>query len=798
MSADLILAAAGSAAGVASVGFAFWQVMLARTQNRNLSQLKTVIRFSSQPPPFGRLPQVRGRDALLSSMTEHIKIDRRVQVISGMGGVGKTTIALKLCQILAEGGRRKRRRTWWIPASDRTSLTSGMLGIARELDAPASDLVLMEQGNPVAIDKFWELLEKVTFEWILVLDNADIVTLLSKDDIDSRVSDGTGWIRRPRKGNLIVTSRVTDPVVWGAQCIVNNIDIPSAGEAAGILLDLAPGGGTSQEARELSERLGRLPLALHIAGEAIASRYSIQKTFSSYLEHLNALGLKILTGMPEAGARPQARKAIMTTWEISLDYLSVSLPASRFLLRVLSCFASAIPIPMNLLNHRIIASRLPESVLQLVRTDTDIVGNSLYGLAQVGLINPVAEAENDSSIVIHSLVAEASRAHTASNRDSDWTEHEVYSLAAALIADSSQNLPGDEPGTWDEWRVIIPHVRSLLRVAGRDLDARVSDELLHVVFGAMQFFWWSGDVKSSSQLGGLALNQLSEHSADLATLLSVRGSVALAEGHFEGWTCTEQLLRQLTEKGADAGISNSPELLRISQELANCLRENGKLAEAESRFREVCQMRSIVLGPDHRDTLDSMHELGRTISRSGHFGESLRIFTALVDARVRTLGEDNPRTLAAQHEFASCLANEGRLGEAIARMTETFQRRNSLVGPKHSATLESRQELAKFYGAEGDLGRAISELSMVADLWKETLGTESPRTISCMHDLALALLQAGQLREACEQMDAVFDLRLRVLGGDHPDTRESQDALEDIRFRIQQGSLFVTQGTERL
>jgi hypothetical protein len=75
--------------------------------------------------PTGRLPsKVRGRDGVLRDL---VRFARRPPgefvVLSGMGGVGKSTIAAALAERVGGRGRGWRRAdVWWVSATDSSSL----------------------------------------------------------------------------------------------------------------------------------------------------------------------------------------------------------------------------------------------------------------------------------------------------------------------------------------------------------------------------------------------------------------------------------------------------------------------------------------------------------------------------------------------------------------------------------------------------------------------------------------------------------------------------------------------------
>lgn len=202
-------------------------------------------------PPWGRLPRsgLRGRDEVVRRLRRSLRHrPGRVQVVAGLGGVGKSAVALAVCS-WSRGRWRRRRSVWWVSAADRASLTAGMIGVARQVGGGEDDLRAIGAGVPDAPERLWALLERARRGWLLVVDNADELDLLGVPAPSGNptgggtVADGTGWVRPTRRGLVVVTSRVADPGLWGAsQVDVHRLDVLGVEEASAVLLDLAVGG----------------------------------------------------------------------------------------------------------------------------------------------------------------------------------------------------------------------------------------------------------------------------------------------------------------------------------------------------------------------------------------------------------------------------------------------------------------------------------------------------------------------------------------------------------------------------
>ena len=136
--------------------------------------------------PFGqrdeKLP-VRGRDELLNELAANT-VDTRIWVIHGLGGSGKTRLALEAAFRAEELGTE----VWWVTAVDPDMLVAGMRAVGRRLGLGHEDL---KHGD--AADLVWQRLSDREDPWLLVVDGADDPQVLRARGVALRMgADGCG------------------------------------------------------------------------------------------------------------------------------------------------------------------------------------------------------------------------------------------------------------------------------------------------------------------------------------------------------------------------------------------------------------------------------------------------------------------------------------------------------------------------------------------------------------------------------------------------------------------------------
>ena len=715
--------------------------------------------------PVAHLPEIRGRDELLAGLQRLLRTSPgTLVVLAGPGGVGKSAVAASLIQrAQGQGAYRRLPRTWWVSAADRASLTGGLVTVAGQIGASSADIEAIEGDACDAPDRLWTLLERVRRSWLLVLDNADDPSVLGRAAPTAYAAgtqqpasaaspaDGTGWLRRTAHGLVVVTSRDGLSSAWGRHARIVRIDPLEEGDGARVLLDRAPGAGTDSEARDLARRLGGLPLALQLAGSYLRSEAALLGSFSEYLLALDDLSSRhrLLTSRPDLDAPAGERQILMRTWELSLDTLSrKGIPQARPLLRVLSCYAPARPIPLWLLTPTGLG-RLLTGAKAARRLPAPEAGqrfeDGLHALLRMSLIDirPFdGTGPRGRAVVVHPMIADANRTHLRDDlghKDRRAEAALACRIATELVTDAVGRLDFDRITDWPRYLVLGPHLHALLTATAPQLDRR--------------------------RLRGLV-------DAAVLTARAHNFSGAIPAG--------ENLLRTAVSAAGRIG-QDDPASLRAWHELGWPLVILGRAREAEAIYRDVLARRIRVLGDSHPDTLASRHELAWVAASQGRWVEAETGYRDVLAARQRVHGAEHPGTLVTQHELAWAIANQGRYQEAEQLLADILGASRTHRGEDHPRTLMIRHELAWAAANQGRWDQAVPAYRELLAARRRIFGDDHPDVLTTGHELAWALSGQGQRAAAVRQYSEVLAARRRVLGDGHPDTLVTAQALELLR-----------------
>ncbi|MCP4968134.1 MAG: TIR domain-containing protein [bacterium] len=361
--------------------------------------------------PFRRNQFFVGREELLSDLGSRAKSMTPVLALNGMGGVGKTELAI-------EHAYRQRDLldvVWWVRAES-PSLLAADLAVLADVVGVAVEPEDQEQTARNVVRWF----ETTTLSWLLVLDNA-----VEPDSVDP-------WIPMSGNGQTVVTSR---HLTWGEVADPVRVDVFKPEMAINYLLRRTRR-DDSEGAARLANGLGYLGLALNQAAGYLnkLNRYS----FDHYLASLEAEGLH---EVPARGSRHE--HTVATLWSESFAQIKAETPLAAELLEMTALCGPEV-IPLELFERPIGGSEDVEG-WEPAEIDGAVAELSQYSLLEQGL---------DSIVTVHRLIQLAAR-----NNLDLVTRTNRLAVLYKLLRQRFPTNPED-PATWTECARYAPHIQN--------------------------------------------------------------------------------------------------------------------------------------------------------------------------------------------------------------------------------------------------------------------------------------------------------------------------------------------------
>ncbi|TDC99441.1 tetratricopeptide repeat protein [Nonomuraea deserti] len=665
--------------------------------------------------------RIRGREALLTALEERVANAGGRLVLCGMGGTGKSTVALALARRVAV-----RRTVWWVDAATPAAFVEAMREVAVQAGVERAEAREVWRNHEAARDVLWDALNRsTTAPWLLVVDNADD---------PAAVRD---WIRQPVTGNtVVVTSRDQRSESWWTSAAIHAVAPISEAEGAEMLRELAPDAGPKGDAVHLARQLGGLPLALLLVGKYLAMtsgdlvlpESEVPRTFAAYRESLDTEFAEAITALPHDPHGPLAR-----TWEMSLDLLEMrGTVAARPLFRLISFFAPE-PLPVALLRRNVLAAA--NDFKNLSSSGLEAAVRGLLGCGLLHRRRFEGLGSTAETLIVHPLVREITRTQPAAIEAAS-----VYAtLSTALLATVAKGLDPIVPANWPLWRLLLPHC-------------------VHV----------AADTTHAAALEHQMRGDLADRAAVYA---HQSGQWSVAEEQFG------HALTAYAHTAADAGPRT---VLTTRHNFALLKRDQDRLDEAEADFGDILRGATRVLGPDHANTLTARHELARLRLDRGDVEGAHTEFSRLVPHLIAVLGPEHSTTLAARHELARVLRGRGNLAEARNSFEQLIPDMANALGDASPNTLTSRHELADLLLELGEVEQALDEFEATLRQERLTLGHDHPSTLVTRHNVCYALLQLGRFDEAEAELRAIHATWARIAPQGHTSSHRAQGTLAGL------------------
>jgi hypothetical protein len=681
-------------------------------------------------PP--RNPRFTGRDGMLTELRRRLHSGEGtlvVQALHGLGGVGKTQLAIEYAYRFAADYQL----VWWIDAEQPVLIPDQLAALAARLDLPT---------GPTVADTVERLLAELRGRgrWLLVFDNAE------------RPGDIAGY-RPGGAGHVLITSRSPG---WGALGGRLEVDVLARTETVALLRARIP--ALDEElADELAAELGDLPLA---AAQAAGYLEQTELPPADYLRRFREHRETLLARGEVLGYAGR----IDTTWGLSLERLRSEDPAAVQLLE-LAAFLAPEPIPLRLFTKH---AALLEEPLRSTAADPDALADSVGALVGYSLAR-----RSPDGFQVHRLVAAVIRHQLPPDRQQATAERVVALLAAAT--------PGDpeDPAGWAAYAALAPHVLATAALGESSPAGR------RLVLDTARYLLAHGDIHGSRAVAGPLLDRwrslLGPDHPD--TLAAASGLTVALFG--VGEAAPARVLGEDTlQRGRRVLGPDHATTLWAASGLILALNLLGEVEPARSLGQDTLERCRRVFGPDHATTLGAATGLTYALVQLGEAEWARALAQDTLQRSRRVFGPDHATTtLAVAGALIHALAQLGEAEPARALGEDTLQRCRRVFGPEHLPTLWAASALTY---ALAQLGEAEPARALAQDtLERRVLGPNHLITLLAKGALTGALVQRGEAEPARVLGEDTLRRCRRAFGPDHPITLWAAGALTGALVQLE-------------
>ncbi len=680
--------------------------------------------------PFPQNPFFTGREAVLEELKK--TLDKSgVAALTGLGGTGKTQTAAQY----AYHHRKDYQTVLWVRAASQGTRFADLTQLAGRLEL--SEREAKEQSVVVDAVKSW--LDKHE-SWLLVLDNVE----------DFKAVGDLAQKAGAKTHHVVITTQLP------GLGLIGRLELsPLDGEQGALLLlrrakllpanaPLSATAGAAALAREISEEVSGLPLALDQAGAYI------KETGCRLDDYLALLRERFKELMDRRGGLDSDHLFVAGTFLISMARLAKQNPAAGKLL-LATAFMAPDAIPEEILTEG--AAEVGPS-LQAAAGDPlqwrEVIGAALrYSLLEH---NPAQRL-----LAVHRMVQTVTKSRMNAEDRAKWAERVVRAVNAAFpkvefaVWNKCERLAPNaqmSAALVDEHRLSFPEAARLLNQAGHYLEERARyAEAEPLMRRALAI-----DERGPDQVA------IARDLNSLASLLENTNRLGEAE----------VLMRRALLIVEKAYGADHPNVAASLNNLAALLMVTNRTGEAEPLLRLALAIEEKTLGLDHPNVASCLAKLAALLQATNRMGEAEELTRRALAMDVRSYGPGHPNVAIRLNNLAHLLQATDRLREAEPLMWRALAIDEHAYGPDHPAVARDLNNLGQLLEAMGRLAEAEDLMRRVVQVLEKAHRVDHPTVATSLNNLAELLKATNRLAEAEPLYRRALAIDEYSYGPDHP------------------------------
>jgi eukaryotic-like serine/threonine-protein kinase len=267
-----------------------------------------------------------------------------------------------------------------------------------------------------------------------------------------------------------------------------------------------------------------------------------------------------------------------------------------------------------------------------------------------------------------------------------------------------------------------------------------------------------------------------------AEMFDVTGQIYRRLGEFDR---SEELLFKAIEIRSLLYGSDHTETMAVYDQLGLLYSDRGEFEVADSLLRRVLSIRKEQLGSDDPAIAESYSNLAYVVRRTGNIREAENMYRKSYEIREKVLGDRHPLTIESMSSLGVTLLNQGRYIESVDILEEVLRNRRERLGARHPNLAMSINNLGAVMLNVGEFSRAGQLFEESLEMRKNLFGDQHPKVALVLNNLGMVQMEQGNFEQAHDHFNGALTIRETVLGYENVGTAISLFCLGDLYLQTE-------------
>jgi len=209
----------------------------------------------------------------------------------------------------------------------------------------------------------------------------------------------------------------------------------------------------------------------------------------------------------------------------------------------------------------------------------------------------------------------------------------------------------------------------------------------------------------------------------------------------------------------------------------------GEWAQAPEHLEIALKLQRAGFGPDHADTLKTMHELSRAYRRVNRLDEALAVSQELLERTLKLKGEKAIKLVTIYGNHGSIYSMKGDLNRALELKLQGWQLSRELGLNEGFGDTVVATDIGGLYARQGKLDEAMDILEKSMSVQTKRRGSDYIYTLVTMRVLADLYARKGMTNQAYNLTREVMALSIKSLGESNVETILAMGAMVEQHKR---------------